>query len=258
MYKSIVRSSLAALVVFPLFGISQVNADDLLGQGVQIEEKGVNALEGVTVGVDAVYNHSDVKNEEYYVNVFLPSGDVGKVIPAAPTKQKRCNIDPSINVGYSYFNDNWYIGVAGEISFGRNRKTYVKVAGPYSAEAETVGFSSKIKIKGGYYFDDLKSAIYLIAGLKWRNVETKYKYIDQSDGEIHVGSKAKLSHPLYVVGVGVETPIYKKLSVSVEYEYAWRNSRDASVVNNDNFITKVGLKQSLKEHNFKLGVKYHI
>lgn len=255
-----INSSLATLVAFSFLGVSCVGADndvEQLEQIAQIDNSGVAALKGVTVGIDAVYSHSDVKNEESYAHITLSNGSTGKV-STVNTKLRRCSIDPSINVGYSYFNNNWYVGIAGEISFGRNRRKYVRTSKTISAEAETVGFSSKIKAKGGYYFSDLNSAIYLLAGLKWRNSEIQYRAINELNNEVSVGSKAKLSHPLYVVGVGVETPIYEKLSVSAEYEYAWRNSNDVSKLKNANSTMKFGLKQSLREHNFKLGIKYHV
>lgn len=256
MYNRRVNGSLAALVAFSFFVVPYVGADSSVEQ---VKNSGVNALEGVTVGIDVVYSHSNVKNEQYDSYIQFVENGRGikeKSFPLDSKKHKRCNIDPSINVGYSYFNNAWHVGIVGEISFGRNRSALVRISENYSTEAETAGFSSKVKVKGGYYFEDLKSVIYAIAGLKWRNVETQYKYT--RDGITSVGSKAKLSHPLYVVGVGLETPVCKKLSVSAEYEYTWRNSRDNSTIRKDYKTNGFYVKQSLKEHNFKLGIKYHI
>lgn len=161
-----------------------------------------------------------------------------------------------LNVGYSYFCNSWYLGAAGEVSFGANGKKSVVLDEIFPTKSKISGFSTAIKLEGGYYFKDLNAVIYGIAGLKWRNVEMQYDYDDKTF--FAIGSKAKLSTPLYTVGIGVERPIYKKLSVSAEYEYTWRNSKDTSKLKPNNIPICFYIKQRMREHGFKIGIKYHI
>ncbi len=177
--------------------------------------------------------------------------DTSKVV-----KHKRCVADVSINVGYSYFYENWYLGVGGEVSFGKNGEKFVTFDEDYPTESKISGFSSEARLKGGYYFKDLNAVVYGIAGLKWRNVEMQYNFSYRTVSAI--GSKAKLSTPLYAVGIGIERPIYKKVSFSVEYEYIWRSSKDTSEVKPNGTPFRFYIKQRLKEHSFKVGIKYHI
>lgn len=161
-----------------------------------------------------------------------------------------------MNIGYSYLHENWYLGAAGEFSFGENAKKFVIIDEGLLTKSKIFGFSSAFKLKSGYYFKDLNAVIYGIAGLKWRNVEIQYNYDEESVSA--VGSKAKLTTPLYTVGIGIERPIYNKLSVSAEYEYTWRNSKGTSKLRPNEVPVCFYIKQRMREHSFKIGIKYHI
>lgn len=246
-----IKSSVKVIAAMVAFGAFPAFAEgDVAVENVQI--KCTDALKGFTVGADLAYNYSEAKHDQN--EAYLVVG--GTRLPADKTfevKHRRCNIDPSINVGYTHLYNNWYIGVAGEFSFGKDGKKYETYDEVFPTKSKISGFAGGIKVKGGYYIKDLKSAAYGIAGLKWRNVEMQYSH---SNGA--VGSKAKLKSPLYVLGVGLERPIYKKLSVSAEYEYAWRNSNDTSVLGSPIGNAEFHIKQRLNDHSFKIGVKYHI
>jgi len=223
----------------------------------QIGEYGVGDLSGVTVGIDLGYSHFSLKNEQYAKGYDLAGvGESLFVDTSLLVKQKRCNTDVSVNVGYSHFHEKWYFGASGELSFGKNNKKSIVLDGIFPMKSKVSGFSGAFKLKGGYWFEDLNTVIYGIAGLKWRNVEVQYNYDDRIVSA--TGSKAKLSTPLYTVGIGIECPVYKKLSISAEYEYTWRNSKDTSTVGINGVSARFYIKQRVKEHSFKIGVKYHI
>ena len=227
----------------------------------------INPFSGTSIGFNLSYNHSHVNRHFYrcdwqiYSN-FWKGKDVNVFI-----KQKRCNFDPSITLGYSFFRNNWYFGAVGEFSFSKSRKKSVPFGPYFNAKFTTSGFSWGIKAMSGYYFKDLNTLIYGIAGLKWRNIETQIDYSDRGScffnsnyddgGVFFSGPKEKLSNPLFVLGVGIERSVYEKLSVFAEYEYTWRNSKD-TVVPKRIGTYKFRMKEHLKEHSFRLGVKYHI
>ena len=228
-------------------------------------------LSGASIGFDLSYSHSHVNNHFYnYIYQVLPDylPDIwAKLDTNELVKSKRCNLDPSITFGYSFFRNNWYFGAVGEFSFGKSRKKSVPFGPYFNARFTTSGFSWGIKAVGGYYFKDLNTLIYGIAGLKWRNIETQIDYSDRGscffnsnydDGGVSFfGSKEKLPGPLFVLGTGIERSVYEKLSVFAEYEYTWRNSKD-TVVPKRIGTYKFRMKEHLKEHSFRLGVKYHI
>lgn len=213
----------------------------------KVEE--VDTLKGFTIGADLVYSHSETKHNQF-VSQY---GRTNKSIPGE-IQHRRCNVDPSLNVGYAYFYNNWYIGAAGEISSGNeNKKNSLfysdKTTGDLTANTKISGFSGGIKIKGGYYLNDLKSVAYGIAGIKWRNIHLRSNVNGVS------GSKANLKKTSFAVGVGLERPIGKNLSVSAEWEHIWQNSSDRS---NANASSSLHTKQRLSEHDFKIGMKYYI
>ncbi len=210
-------------------------------------------LKGFTVGADLVYSHSKVKNEPKEVNATVSGYKFG-INDFDAVEQRRSCVDPSINIGYTYVHNNWYIGAAGEFSYGRDSKKTTELGNQgVSLDTEIGRTSYELKLKGGYYVSDLKSAVYGIAGIKWRNANLHF---NANGAE---GSKAKLKTPSYVIGAGIERPVYKKVSVSAEYEYAWRSSKDTSTVSTDYAATgSMCVDQRLKEHSFKVGVKYHI
>lgn len=223
----------------------------------QIEEYVASDLEGITVGIDFGYSHSNLKNDQYAREFFSRGKEKNVHDDMSETvKKKRCNTDISLNVGYSCFYENWYFGAAGELSFGENTKKIAVLDEYFPTKSKISGFSTVFKLKGGYYFKDLNAVIYGIAGLKWRNAEMQYQFDDKAISAI--GSKAKLSTPLYTVGIGIERPIYKKISVSAEYEHTWRNSKDISKLEHNSTHSYFYIKQRMKEHSFKIGIKYHV
>ena len=223
----------------------------------QVEGYDVRELEGVSIGVDVGYRNSNLKNRQYAEEFIFGSGSLSLVGDTlVQIKHSRWTPEVSVNVGYSHFFENWYLGVSGEVALGENNKKFVVLDEGFSTESRISGFSGSIKFKGGYYFKDWNAVIYGIAGLRLRKAEMQYDY-DNKTVSVK-GSKAKLSSPLCVVGVGIERPIYKKLSFSAEYEYAWGKSRDTFSMNVNNIPVCFYVKQSLEEHSFKIGVKYHI
>ena len=224
-----------------------------------------NILSGISIGFGLSYSDSYGENDMLRFCMQTNHG-IWKIYDRneykLPSIQKttRYNIDPSISFGYSFFKNNWYIGIIGEFSFDKNSKTYQALYSEMKAKSEISGFCSTFKLKGGYYFADLNTLIYGLAGLKWRqqSIQARFhcphNHIPDSSG-----SKAKLINPRWVLGLGIERPIYKKLSAFMQYEYSWRSSKDT-----DTSLTcpkgdlKLKIKQQLKEHCFKLGINYHI
>ncbi len=244
LYKDFAR--FLALVF--VFGTFPVSADDHLD---------VKNLEGFYVGVDAVYSHADVKNDETEGVGTLYSDNSKSNVPdneLVKSKRSRCHIDPSVNIGYSHFFNNWYVGLAGDVSFGKNNKSFVITdpADDEGYESKISGVSYTLKAKGGYYFRGLNSVVYGIAGVKWREVSYMRYAADR------LSSKAKLKSPSFLLGLGFERPICKKLSLSAEYEYSWRNSSDSALWKNEEGVADFNVRQRLREHSLKIGVKYHI
>ncbi len=223
------------------------------GDGVQ--QLGVNDLGGVVVGVDVGYSRSRVTNRQYLLRLPLYGENI--LLDAFHgVSQRRHNVDMSVNIGYSYFIKNWCVGVFGEVCLGKNNRKFAVIEKYFPTESEISGFARAVKLKCGYFFKDWCTMVYGIGGLKFRNVNIRYKYDDQST--FSVGSRAKLSMPLYTLGVGVERPVFKKISVSAEYEYSWKHSKDVSRLNIKAQPFCFHIKQGFKEHSFKVGVKYHI
>lgn len=221
--------------------------------------KKMDILEGFTIGADLVYSHSEAKHNQLVSEFSWRNSGMKPVKNSIPgeIKHKRCNVDPSLNIGYAIFYNNWYIGAAGEISLGSgNKKNSLlhsnKTTGNILTDTKISGVSGGIKIKGGYYLNNLKSVAYGIAGLKWKNINLRLN-VDNI-----FGSKAKLKKPSFAVGVGLERPIKKNLSVSAEWEHTWGNSNDRSDTSNANASTSLHTKQRLSEHDFKIGMKYYI
>lgn len=223
----------------------------------QIEGYGVRELEGVSIGVDVGYRNSNIKNRQYAKEFIFMNGGLSYIDDTAEQVKHSCwTPDVSLNVGYSHFFKNWYLGISGEVALGENNKKFVVLDEDFPTESKISGFSGAIKLKGGYYFKNWNTMICGIAGLRLRKAEMQYNYDNKAVSA--KGSKAKLSSPLCIVGVGIERPIYKKLSFSAEYEYAWGKSRGTSSVNANNIPVCFYVKQSLEEHSFKIGIKYHI
>ena len=233
---------MSALGVFPIFADSDV---------------GTKNLEGFFIGVDAAYSHSSLKNDETGGVITLYADNTKEEIPESErvrSKHKRVHVDPSINIGYSHFFGNYYLGLAGDISFGNDRKSFVVTDSDDDEGYETRigGVSYGIKAKGGYYLSGLKSVVYGVAGVKWRDASYRRYLADQ------FGSKAKLKSPSFLLGLGFEHSICKKLSLSAEYEYSWRSSSDNTLWKNGELCVDYNIKQKLREHALKVGVKYHI
>jgi len=209
------------------------------------------SLKGFTIGLDVVYSHTDARHD---VNPAVMNGFPGGINPvdteSSQISHSRCFVDPSINIGYSYIKDSYYVGIAGDVSFGKKAEvTYdLSSSGKTEADTEIGRFSGDVKLKGGFYSRSLKSVFYGIAGVKWRKIN--FRYIENGTE----GNKAKVKTPFFLLGLGMERPIHNKLSFSAEYECAWRNSKKTSTVGS----TSVDVDQRLRENTLKLGVKYHI
>ncbi len=125
--------------------------------------------------------------------------------------------------------------------------------------SKIAGVSYGVKFKGGYHFKGINSLIYGIVGLKWRDADFGF-YMRRPELRrlVESNAKAKLKNPLFVLGFGVERPIYKKISLSAEYEYAWRNSTGEARENYRMYgaYAYATAKQSLREHSVKVGLKY--
>lgn len=119
-------------------------------------------------------------------------------------------------------------------------------------EAKIDGVSYSVKVKGGYYFGELSSVLYGIAGLRWRDVS----YRNFVDGNF--SSKSKLKTPIFVLGVGFEHPVCEKLSLSAEYECSWRSSSSRNDLTAYHLTLSTSMKQKVREHTVRIGVKYHI
>ena len=229
-----------------------------------------NALQGFSIGFDVVCNHTSVNHN------FIDSGQVviisnQEILQHSPAselykpKHNRFSLDPSFNVGYSHiFKNNVYAGLFADVSFGRSNKHYVdmKAAEGYS---KIKGTSFGLKLKTGYYFQNINYVVYGIFGLKQRGAEFSFNKKNADPRFIpDYQTKAKTNTPLFVVGLGMERPINKKLTWSAEYEYAWKNStkeaRDYHKFSNNTakHFTYIRMKQKVRVHSFKLGFKYHI
>lgn len=242
-------SSVKVLTVVAAFGALPAFADSsLLVENVEVVES-PEAFEGFSIGLDALYSHVSVDHEvvswgELNGGVRAENPDVKGV-----AKRSRCRIDPSLNLGYSRVINNWYMGVAADVSFGSNKEKKFKVSGVNQEiwTSKISGMSYGIKAKGGFYFPKLKSVVYGIAGVKWVDV----------DACIKGGSKAKLKSPAFLVGAGVERKLCKEFTVSAEYEYAWRNSSDTAFNKDKGDTMYTDFDQKLRGHAVKVGVKYH-
>lgn len=253
-----VSGSVKVLALVFLFGGMPVFADstaEVEAAAGKSFASGINSLKGFFIGVDVAYSHSKVENDE--TGGVATSCDDGCEIDIpglGKVRKKRIHVDPSVNVGYSHFFNNWYLGLAGDISFGNNRKSFV-ITDPNEDEgyeAKIGGISYGLKAKGGCYLGKLDSVVYGIAGVKWREVS----YTRYGDGQLF-DSKAKLKTPAFQLGLGFEKPIYKGLSLSAEYEYSWRSSSDNNSDADDFSSVNMNVKQRFREHTLRIGVKCH-
>jgi len=262
MNKYIVSSSktlfsLLFLGVFPVFANDNVEVN---GVSECAEcAKGTDFFEGFAVGVDAVYSYIDVKNSITEPGGKASNGREKIDSDLHSVTHKNCHFSPSLNIGYSYFHGNWYAGLVADVSFGKNNSRLNCINGA-DEHLKIKGISYEVRAKGGYYFQDLNSVIYGIAGVKWRDVD--YAFDFKLPGTYSISrTKSRLKNPLFVLGVGAERPISKKVSLSAEYEYAWRNSSGEASDNVGGARGSVRVyqkvKQSLKEHSVKIGLKYH-
>lgn len=218
-----------------------------------------NSLSGTSIGLNLAYNYSDIKHHFYRCDhTVFPDPWTGlwrKIDADELFKQKYHSIDPAISVGYSFLRNNWYLGMVGEVSFGKSRKRSEPINDYFYSVFSTSEFSQGIKVVGGYYFNDLNALVYGIAGLKWQNIETQVNYHGKKVD--FLGYREKLTCPLFVIGTGIERLVCEKLSIFAEYEYTWRNSTNTPQTSRI-LIYKFKMKEHFKEHSFRLGVKYHI
>lgn len=245
-------SSVKVLVFMSALGAVSVFADS--GDAVN----GVDELKGFNVGLDLMYSHIDVKHstthgDVVYFGNHIDDNSVGEL------KHKRCCLEPVINLGYSLFLHNWYIGVSGDLIFGGSSKRSGVFVGNPGTESKVKGISYTVKVKAGRYFDGLDSSIYGILGLKWQDVrmslDTKFNRCDFRD--------SKLKNPAVVLGIGIEKPVWRKLSFCAEYEYSWRKSTCVSVAKKPEEIPEctflsTDVNQRYHENSFRVGLKYHI
>lgn len=240
--------SVRALALASVLGVFPVFADS---------DEDIKNLEGFFVGVDAAYSCVSAKHDLsdsgfFDGNLRRPDGDL------YTNKHKRVSFDPSINVGYLHGFGNWCAGLSVDVSFGGNKKRTFDMDRS-EGHSKIAGVSYGVKFKGGYHFKRINSLIYVIVGLKRRDADFGFN-MRRSDIQAFVKSrtKAKLKSPLFVLGLGVERPIYKKISLSAEYEYAWRNSTGEARENykKHGAYAYATAKQSLREHSIKVGLKY--
>ncbi len=236
-------------VVFP----DSANGIEVVAKESAVSE--IDNLKGFFVGVDAAYNHSILKNDETGgVYTLYASGKKRSVPGLGKTEGSLCRVGPSVNVGYSHFFGNYYLGLAGDVSFGNGRKSFVITDpdGGEGYETSIGGISYGLKAKGGYYLSGLKSVVYGITGVKWRDVSYR-RY-----GDARFSSKAELRSPSFLLGLGFERPVCNKLSLSAEYECSWRSSSDRAFWKGDRLSVDFDVKQKFREHALKIGVKYHM
>jgi opacity protein-like surface antigen len=212
-----------------------------------IEVSAIDALKGFSIGAGIAYDYSDLKTT---VDEF-----VGEKNENTETyKTKRSGLDPYISLGYGHFFKNWYVGGAADVSFGKKCKNEIVNEDKDQDDIKIDGVSYGIKLKGGYYLCRLKTVVYGIAGVKWR--ESSYAPMVGSDS---APSKVKLKSPYWLVGIGFERPVWKKLSVVGEYQYAWRSSAGTRNVGKKSDVDlNVDANLKLRDHTFKIGVNYHI
>lgn len=225
----------------------------------QTSEHAKNSLSGTTIGFNLSYNHLDVNHHLYRCDhTVFPDPWTGlwrRIDGDEFFKQRYSKLDPAISVGYSFFKNNWYLGIFGEFSFGKSRKKSEFINDYFYSVFSISGFSQGIKVKGGYYFDELSTLVYGIAGLKYRNVDTQVNY--QGEKVDFLGLREKMVTPLFVIGTGIERLICEKLSIFAEYEYTWRNSTNTPQASRI-LIYKFRMKEHFKESSFRLGFRYHI
>ncbi len=245
-----VGGSMKVLTIVGMLGsLPAFAGSSLVVRNVEVVE-GAEAFEGFSVGLDAVYSHLGVDRDGLEWGPAKPRGKVGS--SDEQWTHSRCHIDPALNLGYSRVINNWYMGLAVDVAFGKSEGDKFKVD-ELAWASSTNGMSYGIKAKAGYYFSKLKSVVYGLAGVKWREIDFR---MDDGAG---VASKAKIKSPAFLVGAGIERELYKKFTVSAEYEYSWRNSSDTAYFKPDNGAATLytDASQKLRDHTFKVGVKYH-
>ncbi len=216
---------------------------------------------GFSVGLDLIYHMTEVKHQDAVsVLKFIDQkNQVGERSTSGTESamHKRYRFDPAINLGYSYFRKGFYAGLSGDVAFGDKNRRSQSFFGDAIAKTKIDGISYGVKAKLGGYIRGIKSVVYAIAGVKWRNIEFQYYVKDDKTNKEELGSKAKLKTPTFVVGAGFDRLIRDKWSLTGEYEYSWRNSTDSSVVSNEVGSSTVNVSQRLREHSLRIGVKYH-
>ena len=246
-------SSMKVLAIVAAFGTFPAFADSgLLIRNVEVVE-GSEAFEGFSLGLDALYSHVSVDRDAFEMQVS--GNSLNKI--NGKLSHGRYRIDPSLNLGYARIINNWYTGVAADVSFGGNKKEEFEFKVKDSNNERSLDFSSSIngmsygiKAKGGYYCPKLKSVIYGFAGVKWRQIDFRFSDVDGA-------SKAKMDSPLFLIGAGVERKLWKKFTISAEYEYSWRNSNNTSGIKYGGEDIFASADQRLRGHAVKVGVKYH-
>lgn len=232
-----------------------------------------NVLTGVSVGFSLLYNNLSLKVdhkvetpglETYIMSKRKVSTCVFKLLKniepyIKSRKKKSCGIDPVISLGYSIRIDNWQFGVVGEVSLVRSRKSKDVFDNELSVETKIPGFSSTLKLNGGYYFREQNTLMYGIVGMKWRNksIANKFNYLDDRK-LFFAGAKSNVANPQWLLGIGIERPVSKKVTVYGEYEYSWRKAKDKELMLGKVADYKFRIKQKVKEQSFRVGVKYYI
>ncbi len=258
--KSSTKVLLFLLAVAPAFAQADVAVEKVDATTAECNRKCPGTVyNGFSVGADLIYHLTEVKYQDAgsnfnYVNGALIAGTTG----ANSAKHKRYRFDPAVNLGWSWFKKGFYAGLSGEVALGDKNRRSQAFFGPTMAQTKVDGIAYGVKAKIGGYISGIKSVVYGIAGVKWRDIAFQYHVKDDYNNIDQLGSKAKLKMPSFVAGIGFDRIIRDKLSLTGEYEYSWRNSTDSSVLKNDIAAATVNVSQRLREHNLRIGFKYHI
>ncbi len=248
---SCANRSMRMLAIIASFSALPALADSgLLIENIEVA-KGQESFEGFFLGLDALYSHLSVDRSDFEVG----AGNDIKTNAEGNGSHSRCRIDPSLNLGYSRIIDNFYVGISADVSFGSSQKGSFTIkpqgVGELPLKSSVNGMSYGIKAKCGCYCPKMRSVFYGFAGAKWREIDFRI------DSENETVSKAKLRSPAFLVGLGVERGLCKKATLSAEYEFAWRNSNNASAIKIEGVDLFAGADQKLRDHTVKIGVKYH-
>ena len=162
------KSSVKVLALGAIFGTLPAFAESVIVD--QVAADGDTGLKGFTVGADIVYSHADAKHEQMKADLRDMIGRNGYDNKYDPLNHKRCCIDPSVNIGYTHIYNGWYMGASGEASFGANSEKNSDFGGGTKVDTEIGRASYGLKLKGGYFIKDLKSARKNadISGMSWQ------------------------------------------------------------------------------------------